>query len=231
MYKVLLQQQTLKTNSIGRDGGGDWFRIFGTNDNGTALYNGLSVNETGGLSVGKWQKIPQGQFNALGSAGIGGDMPQDWTGLNVKRRDGRWTHFDWKDDSQNYIRGNTIIDGSTNLNGPVRIPSGQPLTIRDEWHGMKFAENVDGPMIHGWGGGKLSSTQKDNAVDILRWNREGVFVDNGKFCVKDWCAEQHDNKNLHVYNRRTGNLNDWILALTPDKTVHTRRAVNNQNNA
>jgi hypothetical protein len=29
----------------------------------------------------------------------------------MKRRDGRWTHFDWVDDQKNYIRGDTVVDG------------------------------------------------------------------------------------------------------------------------
>jgi len=46
-----------KVNSIGRDSG-DWFRIYGTKDNGTALHGGLSLNDWNGygsgLSVGQW---------------------------------------------------------------------------------------------------------------------------------------------------------------------------------
>lgn len=50
-----------KTNSIGRAGSDDWFRIFGTKA-GTALYNGLSINDGGGLAVGSWNHVPQGQL-------------------------------------------------------------------------------------------------------------------------------------------------------------------------
>jgi len=38
-----------------------------------------------------------------------------WTGANFRRRDGQWTHFDWKDDQKNYIRGDTQVDGATNF--------------------------------------------------------------------------------------------------------------------
>lgn len=48
-------------------------------------------------------------------------VPIDWTGANFKRRDGRWTHFDWKDDSRNYIRGDTIQDGTLTVNGKVDV--------------------------------------------------------------------------------------------------------------
>ena len=36
----------------------------------------------------------------------------DWTGLNIQRQDGRWTHFDWVSDGKNYIRGDTGVDGT-----------------------------------------------------------------------------------------------------------------------
>jgi hypothetical protein len=47
----------------------DWFRINGNNGNnpkqpGTALYNGLAINDGGGLDVGQWNKQPQGQLHA-----------------------------------------------------------------------------------------------------------------------------------------------------------------------
>ena len=56
--------------------------------------------------------------NIMGSALAIGDIPapQDWTGANFKRRDGQWTHFDWKDDQRNYIRGDTVIDGKVIMN-------------------------------------------------------------------------------------------------------------------
>lgn len=46
-------------NSVGRDVG-DWFRIYGTAANGTAIYNGVSINDNGGLNVGRWGKVPTG---------------------------------------------------------------------------------------------------------------------------------------------------------------------------
>ena len=47
----------------------------------------------------------------VGGVVIGDEERGDFTGLNIKHRDGRWTHFDWKDDQKNYIRGETHIDG------------------------------------------------------------------------------------------------------------------------
>ncbi|NBP15104.1 hypothetical protein EBU95_12010, partial [bacterium] len=57
----------------------------------------------------------------VGGVVIGDDANlTDFTGLNIKRRDGKYTHFDWKDDQKNYIRGDTIIDGNTTINGSTR---------------------------------------------------------------------------------------------------------------
>lgn len=55
----------IKANSIepvnGRNH--DWMRIDGGR-NGTAMYNGVSINGGGGLAVGKWQKVAQGHIHA-----------------------------------------------------------------------------------------------------------------------------------------------------------------------
>lgn len=60
-----------RLNSIGRDNG-DWFRIFGTPGAGTALYNGLSINDNRGLSVGEWRTdIPVGEIKTTGKICIG----------------------------------------------------------------------------------------------------------------------------------------------------------------
>jgi hypothetical protein len=42
---------------------GDWLRISGTPANGTAMFNGVSINDGGGLSVGQWKKVPQGELH------------------------------------------------------------------------------------------------------------------------------------------------------------------------
>lgn len=61
-------------NSIKRSTG-DWLRITGTPTSGTALFNGLSINDGGGLAVGKFQHVPQGQLQVEGiirpAAGFG----------------------------------------------------------------------------------------------------------------------------------------------------------------
>jgi hypothetical protein len=123
--------------------GGDWLRINDMADSvgRTALYGNLSINDTkkgggGGLSVGSWTDAGQGNINATGNIGsnkakvktsfaVGNgkevDMGDDWTGANFKRRDSRWTHFDWVGDQKNYIRGDTQIDNNVNIDGRLDI--------------------------------------------------------------------------------------------------------------
>ena len=127
--------------------------------------------------------------NIMGSAlQIGGDstpVPQEWSGLNIKRRDGTWTHFDWKDDQKNYIRGDTIVDGSANFNksanfnDSINLQSGKILSLRDQYHGLSFAEDADGPSLYGYSGGKLrvsGNAQGETPVDTLKWTRSGVDI-------------------------------------------------------
>jgi hypothetical protein len=132
----------------------------------------LYVLNKKGLIVGKeWGG--SGNVNIQGNIVAAGEPHDDWTGLNVKRRDGRWTHFDWKDDQKNYIRGDTIVDGD------VGIPSGKALTIRDQYHGLAFADDMDGPALYGYGGGKLrvaGNAQGETPVDTLKWTRSGIDV-------------------------------------------------------
>ena len=47
--------------------------------------------------------------------------PNDWRGANFKRKDGSWTHFDWKDDGKNYIRGDTQMDGHIGMGADKQI--------------------------------------------------------------------------------------------------------------
>ena len=56
----------------------------------------------------------------VGGVVIGDEEQGNFTGLNIKRRDGRYTHFDWKDDQRNYIRGDTVFDGNKTINGSTR---------------------------------------------------------------------------------------------------------------
>ena len=49
----------------------DWLRVHGGKANGTAMYNGVSINENGGLSVGAWARVPTGEVHATKKVVVG----------------------------------------------------------------------------------------------------------------------------------------------------------------
>ena len=108
--------------------------------------------------------------NVIGSAIAVGDIPapQDWTGANFRRKDGRWTHFDWKDDQRNYIRGETVIDNTISLqNNQLRFRE-----IGDGNHYLGFSVDADGPRLQGHKGGQLG-TNFGGDKSVLSWNADG----------------------------------------------------------
>ena len=56
--------------------GTDWMRIYGTK-NGTAMYGGVSINQGGGLNVGNWANVPQGQILTTSDVHVGGVLYAD----------------------------------------------------------------------------------------------------------------------------------------------------------
>lgn len=95
----------------------DWFRIYGTKSNGTALYNGLAINDNGGLAVGSWEKVPQGE-------------------LRIRNTDGQSSHFNYLNKGENYIRGKTQMDGDILANGKFQTK-----------YGLQFTTGDPGPMV------------------------------------------------------------------------------------
>jgi hypothetical protein len=59
-------------------------------------------------------------------------------GARWRRKDGRWTHFDWVD-NKNYIRGNTTHDGELDMNGPIRARDAIHID-----HNIGHPDNGDG---------------------------------------------------------------------------------------
>ena len=69
--------------------------------------------------------------------------------------------------------------GSIDPSKPFNINSGVPINIRDQYHGLVFSEDVDGPSLFGYNGGKLrvaGNARGETPVDTLKWNRGGVNV-------------------------------------------------------
>ena len=58
-------------NPINND---DWLHVKGSTKNGTAMYNGVSIKDGGGLSVGEWKKVPQGNVEVTGDVKVGGKL-------------------------------------------------------------------------------------------------------------------------------------------------------------
>jgi hypothetical protein len=82
---------------------------FRTNNDNSMIINNGNVNVSKQLAVGSATTFDGAR------------------GLNIKNTDGRWTHFDWKDDGKNYLRGTTVIDGNLELNGRMTKTSGLPI--------------------------------------------------------------------------------------------------------
>ncbi|MEY3401673.1 MAG: hypothetical protein RLZZ86_1288 [Cyanobacteriota bacterium] len=172
--------------------------------------------------------------NIMGSALAIGDIPapQDWTGANFRRRDGRWTHFDWKDDQRNYIRGNTVHDGIFSLQD-------NQLRLRDNGDGnhyLGFSGAVDGPRLQGHQGGQLGTNQGGDKT-ALTWNKTGVYISgnggdwkaqNNQLCLgKRWClrAEGANDEFLVFRDMEAARAGkDARYAMFPDRYVDINRS-------
>jgi hypothetical protein len=108
-------------------GNSSWYMQNANNDNPANSSFHIGKHDVGPkLTIGS-----DGYLNAAG-ARLGGEIstgsnatingkasfsgPMSEGIVNIKNRDGRYTHFGWTD-NQNYIRGNTIIDNELIING------------------------------------------------------------------------------------------------------------------
>ena len=102
--------------------GADWFRLNNANinnaqNNGVAIHNGMAVNGGGGLSVGAWTKVPEGQAYIRDKLKVAHNMggwvdnsvmsafkPNNTTtvGASFGGPDW-WSHFPWSD-GDTYVR-------------------------------------------------------------------------------------------------------------------------------
>ena len=103
----------------------------------------------------------------------GRDSDTDSTGIaffntvSMKRKDGRWTHFDWSNNN-NYIRGDTIVDGILTVNNNLKVPN--------SIYADRLYINTDKAKIEDNGTalfnattlyGNLSFTQKDPYISLI----------------------------------------------------------------
>lgn len=128
--------------------------------------NAINFHQNGHVHVAKSLNVgAHGDHNLHG-----------WTGANFRRRDGRWTHFDWVGDQRNYIRGNTVSDGIISMQD-------HQLRLRgmdDPNHYIGWSGAVDGPRIQGHQGGMLA-TNAGGDKTIASWSNQGPH--KGQFKV------------------------------------------------
>ena len=165
-----------------------------------------------------------------------------WTGANFRRRDGKWTHFDWKDNGLNYIRGNTQVDGIFSLQD-------NQLRFRDNSDGnhyIGFSGAIDGPRVQGFQGGQLG-TGEGGEKTSLTWNKDGVNV-NGQVCIGPrWCIvpegehlifrdrKGEGDKRYAMFSNRYVDIVDPInngqsITIRSDKDGQQRRLQRSQDN-
>jgi hypothetical protein len=125
----------------------------------------------------------------------------------------------------------------------ISLESGQPILLRDEYHGIKWSgiqNNYDGPAIYGWKGGVLRTKNNDDPAnkdyrDKLSWNRDGVSVD-GKLRIGNWTITdagdnlqiKKDNKGITIWqdgNVYSDNLG-WVMGQSAKYAVRVN--LNNQ---
>ena len=146
--------QDMRINSVGRSSENDWFRIHGTRDNGTALYNGLSINDGGGLAVGRWGRPGVGQIYS--TAGLETAGP-----VKVTANGGpSWNPSD------NLTATGTIL----HQDGQIRSRN----TTESGWvHKLYGKEHKNIHMLHNDGYGMHINTRDQNA------DKYGLEVHNG----------------------------------------------------
>lgn len=127
----------------------------------------------------------------IGENSASGDVQnatKDWTGLNLKRRDGRWTHFDKVEDQRNYIRGETVLDGDLNMmDNKIRLRN-----INDNNHVLQWHSAEDGPRLTGYRSGALGTQKWNKYNEALKWDDEGVQIGTLKI-GKDGCIRYGNN--------------------------------------
>jgi hypothetical protein len=132
----------------------------------------------------------------------------DWTGVNLKRRDGRWTHFDWKDDQNNYIRGDTHVDGKLFIGGWQIYEDGDQLIFKrgdakqgdDNAPHIRFAGDsniwTNRSSGKGWIADNIGQSVRLDRQYFIRSNRGGMLIDGGGWSGNkgDWETMKFEQK-------------------------------------
>ena len=138
-------------------------------------------------------------------SGVGdGNANDDWLRITGKDNKGYYGGVAmgklWVD-GESHLVGDVSVGGTLNTSKSVAM-NDNPLLLRsakDSYHGMYFAGDVDGPVLHGNGGGKILSGGAKGTAQ-LKWNAAGVTVPNkltaGTFCVGNTCVSEAQLANM-----------------------------------
>ena len=107
------------------------------------------------------------------------------------------------------------ITGDVVIQGGVAIDSGKQFTVRDKYHGVGWSQDVDGPSLYGFGGGKLR-VSGDVPTDPLKWNKEGVIV-AGKLTIQD-AGDIVANKEYQIWTNPINSVEPTSTGWTKEDT-------------
>ena len=227
---------SLGDKGIARAGGAGWW-------NGITQTDDLVImNANGGSKTNKGITLaPHDLKNGLRVDGKGTAMsgavatgnstvPDGWAGVNMARRDGRWSHFDWVGDGKNYLRGDTVVDGGLSLQDNPMFIRGQG----DANHVLQWTGAADGPRLTGCQGGQLN-TVCGGEKNALSWDISGTVNIPGKLCIgppnNSWCFKPNPN-NTWLDISRNGAVdgpNQPMYHLSQDGNMWFNRALNGTN--
>ena len=213
-------------SAIGDGHGNDeWLRLM--NSEGTDYYGGLAAGEmwtknlsTNTINLGdKWKLSAIGDghandewlrfMNTDGSNYYGGIAAGGmWTrNLIIDNGNGTHSYFPWTGNKQNYVRGDTNVDGE------LKVNTGKGITI----------DNGNGTFSHFPASDKQNYLRGDTNVDgSLKINQgKGLIIDNGDGTNTQFSASDKQN-----YIRGTTNV-DGILNVNDSLKVKSELCINN----
>lgn len=125
-----------------------------------------------------------------------GESHDDWTGANFKRRDGRWTHFDWVGDQRNYIRGETTINGNVDitrhLDANIDWVNGGDKALFAGWNGRKVVLGNNNNGKHDY----ARDSGLDQVVATNKLHAAAGLNVQGDLCVGSTCISEANLKKL-----------------------------------
>lgn len=211
--------------SIGRNNGeNDWFRInpmANNNNPGTAVYQGMSINQGGGLSVGEWKKMPEGQAYVRDSLKLRNNFKGDWTdkaamtSWTTEDQAGPsfggpdlWSHFPWFD-GNTYIRpgksgGNIAIGDTSTTNLQLGDTNGKTQV---QLGGESFLPHNNGNSYIRPGRDGQNIFIGDKMADVVNIGRS-----DGTGTVKSLATNTFVKQNIDAWDTKWDNTNKTLFA-------------------